>query len=271
MSVRGAFTLIELLVVIAVVALLMGVLLPALSASRQSAEMLKAGAAVRSLGQAFSLYADDQGGWVLPAHLTPLQASRGVVDEFGNALFPPVSQRWPYRLGAYFDHGWAGTTHVGERARFLAERRALLDEPGGLFQWAYEVSVFPSFGVNRRFVGGDYRRGEWIAQGHHVARVADAFMPSGLLVFASSRFVVGSTEVDGYSDIDPPRLDTVYDDGASTSSPATAFGNLDARYRGRVVVGYLDGHGNAVEPLELMDRRVWSETAQRRGDPRWAP
>lgn len=57
---RGVgFTLIELLVVIAVIAVLIGVLLPTLSKSRDTARTLRCKASIRSVGQAVTVYSTD--------------------------------------------------------------------------------------------------------------------------------------------------------------------------------------------------------------------
>jgi len=56
---RG-FTLIELLVVISVIALLIGLTLPALGGARENARSIKCRANLRSLGQAFQMYLDQE-------------------------------------------------------------------------------------------------------------------------------------------------------------------------------------------------------------------
>jgi prepilin-type N-terminal cleavage/methylation domain-containing protein len=91
---RYGFTLIELLVVIAIIALLIGILLPALSKARRSARRLVDSSNIRSVIQSLAVFADsNQGRYPLPSRLDVANNTVASSDNFNGISYASMATR----------------------------------------------------------------------------------------------------------------------------------------------------------------------------------
>ena len=277
------FSITELLVVIGVVALLVALVVPAARMVRKAAAKTRELTTARMLGQAWTHYATDSSGVVLPGFRTGLPA-------FGpdGTPIPPstfsgsgaaIAARWPWRLTPYLGSD-VMNLFAGPQREALLRLRASSD----VDRFYYLASLVPSFGLNSAWVGGDSDRLGFLPptiggqpnpfRDFYITRLSQVSHPERLTLFASSRmanafgndplgqYFDGAT-IEGYFRIDSPWLQArVWAERYLPEDPASN-GNVSARADGDAVVVTASGSTEAVPVQQLDDMRRWADQADR--------
>src|SRR5262245_44133586 len=112
-----AFSLVELLVVIGIIALLIAILMPALTRARQQAQWVQCQSNLRQIGIHLEMYANDWKGWVFPPRLGASRPrdERWPVHVFKPPVWNPKIMLCPSDIEPSEEHSYLLNNHLADR------------------------------------------------------------------------------------------------------------------------------------------------------------
>ena len=220
------FTLVELLVVIGIIALLLAILMPSLSAARAQAMKLKCSSNLRTLGQIVQMYAHENRGWI------PRDYSHN----------EPLRRFWGEKFARMMKAAMPPETPVGTQGGDVAMRPFL-----GRLEWLQ----CPAFPDDAQVV--DFVLNGW-----------DITQPGGrvgtylkITSLRRSAELILLTEANKNRPLDRLTLHDVWEPDHLPKMPGVRVLD-DRRHKGLIQIAYVDGHVDArpFKDLKPIDFRL---------------
>lgn len=246
---HGAFTLIELLVVMSVIAVLIGIMLPALSAARKTAHGTACLSNLRRMGVTTVMYLEKSGGWYPPMRLSKVNGVT-YVNEYGAA-----EPRWHWFLA--FELGPVITPPADGASPWSDSFSRTINN--GYFNCPSLIGADASdirngaYGYNYQYLGNARTDSNPPDFDNFAVSENSIKATAQTVVFADSRGAHPEHGKHSYT-LDPPRL--AREKNAVKFGPGSSDGPIqhspaEARHRGRAVVSFADGHSALSSLAEL--------------------
>jgi prepilin-type N-terminal cleavage/methylation domain-containing protein len=294
-----AFTILELIVVIAIIAVLIGILAPALGGAKRRAAKHAEMHNIKQLGHAWMLYANSSGDAALPGFLertvqekpvAGISRGWGVRYKYPDRSLIPLNPQnltgpWTWRLLSYLDY---------DHQLIHAHLDESDPNPFNLVTEGIKTAYEPAFAYNGWHIGGwwvmvnvngvmtprmkfhDHCGTDAPRSALHIPTgVAQIKRPSDMVTFCSAtRFVTPglktrlAASTPGWQMVMPPTLAATEQWKPAAGDPVSAVEILQpntwapiGRHTGVIAVLHADGHVDEQGYNALLDQRKWINSA----------
>ena len=236
---RSAFTLIELLVVIAIIAILAGMLLPALASAQKKAVGIKCLSNNRQISLSSRLYIDDQDGEFLRLWRDRIPATDPAVAQL---IVPAPLAIW-----------WVDTLYHLERT--LPDPKIFNCPALKVDSTTVTSSTTPGASGYPLGIGMSFRAGAggiaFTASSTAKSREVEVTKPSDTLIFGDTGLITNPAQTDADLWTEAPLASAIYfrspTDGTYGSTPVRVV----ARHVGKTPGGFVDGHAELGRPSSI--------------------